>query len=70
MDSSAVLPPRPKRMIALLDPCRYVREAELAIANGDREKAIELVQRVYLAFDLCATWCHALRRTDPPERNN
>lgn len=39
---------------ALLDPQRYVREADRALANGHREEAIALVAKAYLAFDLLA----------------
>ena len=36
----------------LLDPQRYVRAADWALAMGRREDAIALISQAYLAFDL------------------
>ena len=36
----------------LLDPRRYVREADWALANGRRDDAIALIAQAYLAFDV------------------
>jgi hypothetical protein len=53
-------PPAPDReeeashasVASLLDPQRYLREADRALANGHRDDAIALVAKAYLAFDL------------------
>jgi hypothetical protein len=36
------------------DPCHYVREADQAVALGDRDKARAMIDCAYRAFDLCA----------------
>jgi hypothetical protein len=41
----------------LLDPCRFVREADQALAIGDRGQARDLIAQAYLAFDLCSAGC-------------
>jgi hypothetical protein len=41
----------------LLDPCRYVREADRALASGNRDQARDLIAQAYLAFDLCSASC-------------
>ena len=64
---------RNKRPVPLLDPCRFVRDADLALARGDREEAVLLIQQAYLAFDLCANWCCERVRAagkDRSERNS
>lgn len=38
--------------LVTLDPCRYVRQADLALRCGSREEAVALIERAYLAFDL------------------
>jgi hypothetical protein len=45
------------RRAPLLDPCRYVREADRALAVGDLSGAVALIAQAYLAFDLCSTDC-------------
>lgn len=45
------------RRTPLLDPCRYVREADRALAAGDLSGAKALITQAYLAFDLCSTSC-------------
>jgi hypothetical protein len=37
---------------SVLDPGRYVREADLALLYGSREEAVALIAKAYLAFDL------------------
>lgn len=37
---------------ALLDPRRYVRDADWALASGRRDDAIALIAQAYLAFDV------------------
>jgi hypothetical protein len=34
------------------EPWDYARQADLAMANGDRHAALEFVRRAYVAFDL------------------
>ena len=55
-----------------LDPCRYVREADLALLYGHREEAVALIAQAYLAFDLMAADCQRLRDQgrEWPERNS
>lgn len=48
----------------LLDPQRYLREADLALLYGSREDVIALIAQAYLAFDLAAAECHTLNRPD------
>jgi hypothetical protein len=43
------------------DPCRYVYEADQAVALGDRDKARAMIDHAYLAFDLCAAGCEQAR---------
>ena len=40
-----------------VDPCRYVRQADLALLNGSREEAVAMIAQAYLAFDLALTDC-------------
>ena len=40
-----------------LDPCHYVREADLALLYGSRELAVALIAQAYLAFDLMLADC-------------
>lgn len=56
----------------LLDPCRYVRAADRAIACGDHDEACGLIAQAYLAFDLCAAGCLQARAWDRElsERNS
>ena len=44
-----------------VDPCRYVREADLALLGGMREAAAALVAQAYLAFDIARADCEQLR---------
>ena len=46
---------------ALLDPHRYLREADLALLYGSREDAIALIAQAYLAFDLLAAECDTIK---------
>jgi hypothetical protein len=43
--------------LAAIDPCRYVRQADLALLSGDREEAVALIAQAYLAFDLMLADC-------------
>ena len=43
-----------------IDPCRYVREADLALLYGSREDAVALIAQAYLAFDLVLACCGEL----------
>jgi hypothetical protein len=43
-----------------VDPCRYVREADLALRSGRREEAVSLIGQAYLAFDLVRADCERL----------
>ncbi len=45
-----------------LDPWRYGREADEALARGDRREAAVLIEQAFLAFDLCAATCEQVRR--------
>ena len=38
--------------LSAVDPCRYVRQADLALLYGSREEAVALIAQAYLAFDL------------------
>jgi hypothetical protein len=42
------------RLASLLDPHRYLREADMALLYGSREDAVALIAQAYLAFDLRA----------------
>jgi hypothetical protein len=57
---------------ALLDPQRYLREADLALLYGGREDVIALIAQAYLAFDLLAAECSPLKSqgTARLERNS
>jgi hypothetical protein len=59
-------------LVSLLDPFRYVREADQALADGDRDRAQTLIARAYFAFDLCAAGCEHARARDreSSERNS
>lgn len=59
-------------LVSLLEPFRYVREADRAVARGDLDRARTLIARAYFAFDLCAADCeHARARdTESSERNS
>ncbi|HEY4891202.1 MAG TPA: hypothetical protein VII10_05825 [Reyranella sp.] len=46
------------RVAALLDPQRYLLEADLALLYGSREDVIALIAQAYLAFDLLAAECN------------
>jgi hypothetical protein len=41
----------------MIDPLHYVREADLALLNGNRDAAVALITKAYLAFDLMAADC-------------
>jgi hypothetical protein len=59
-------------LVSLLDPFRYVREADRALERGDRDHARTLIAQAYFAFDLCAAGCEQARARDRglSERNN
>jgi hypothetical protein len=42
---------------SVVDPCRYVRQADLALLHGSREKAVAMVAQTYRAFDLVLANC-------------
>ena len=50
-----------KGVMPLLDPCRYIREADEAMVTGDRDRVVALIRQAYLAFDLCSSWCEHAR---------
>lgn len=62
----------PSDVATLLDPQRYLREADLALLYGSREDVIALIAQAYLAFDLMAAECHSLncQDTEHSERNS
>jgi hypothetical protein len=43
--------------LSAVDPCRYVRQADLALLYGTREEAVAMIAQAYLAFDLVLTNC-------------
>jgi hypothetical protein len=49
---------------ALLDPHRYLRDADLAMLYGSREDAIALIAQAYLAFDLLTADCGRFNSED------
>lgn len=55
-----------------IDPCRYVREADLALLYGSREEAVALIAKAYFAFDLALAECDELRAQGKawPERSS
>ena len=58
--------------ITLIDPCGYVREADLALLYGSREEAVALIAMAYLAFDLLLADCEdvMVRRKVWPGRSS
>jgi hypothetical protein len=58
------------RLPFLLDPCRYVHEADQARQRGDHEAAVALIAQAYLAFDLCSAGCEHARGRGLSERNS
>jgi hypothetical protein len=40
-----------------VDPCRYARQADLALLDGSREEAMAMIAQAYLAFDLVRANC-------------
>jgi hypothetical protein len=46
--------------VSPLDPSRYVRQADLALINGDRDEAVALIAQAYLAFDLALAECEQI----------
>jgi hypothetical protein len=54
----------------LFDPYRYVRAADMAVADGDPDRAINLIEEAYMAFDLCLAGCtHAGCRDEVADGN-
>ena len=43
--------------LSAVDPCRYVRQADLALLYGSREEAVAMIAQAYLAFDLVLANC-------------
>jgi hypothetical protein len=43
--------------LSAVDPCRYVRQADLALLYGTREEAVAMIAQAYLAFDLVLANC-------------
>jgi hypothetical protein len=52
------------RLVSILDPYRYVQEADRALLRGDREQARSLISQAYQAFDLCAAGCEQAKTRD------
>ena len=48
----------------LFDPYRYVRAADMAVADGDPDRAINLIEEAYMVFDLCLAACTHARCRD------
>jgi hypothetical protein len=48
--------------LSAVDPCRYVRQADLALLYGSREEAMAMITQAYLAFDLVLTNCDDITR--------
>ena len=59
-------------IVSLLDPQRYVREADCALTNGRRDDSIALIAQAYLAFDLLNPGCGVTTRSAQakPERSS
>jgi hypothetical protein len=66
------LVPDDPRLVSLLDPYLYLRQADVALLQGNREQAITLITKIYLAFDLLAGGCDEFSEwgTIPRERSN
>jgi hypothetical protein len=60
------------RLVAQLDPYLFLLQADLAVEKGHRARAVELIARVYLAFDLLAAGDDEIseRGSIPRERSN
>ena len=43
--------------ISAVDPCRYVRQADIALLYGSRDEAVAMIALAYLAFDLVLANC-------------
>ncbi len=43
--------------VTLLDPYRYILEADQALCDGSRDNAVALIAQAYLAFDLLSADC-------------
>jgi hypothetical protein len=59
--------------VGVLDPYRFIREAEVAIISGNRKVAVALIAQAYFAFDLLAVDCNNAIKTPDialQERNN
>jgi hypothetical protein len=48
----------------LLEPSYFVRQADLALASGDRDAAISFVQKAYLAFGQSSGQCEDAKAWD------
>jgi len=44
--------PNESRLVSMIDPYLYLRQADRAVELGNRDQAVTLIARVYLAFDL------------------
>ena len=59
-----------RRSPDFLYPYRYVRAADMAVANGDPDRAINLIEDAYMAFDLClAGYTHTGYRDEVADGN-
>jgi hypothetical protein len=45
----------------MIDPYRYACEADRALARGDRNSALVLLDQAFLAYDLCGADCEQVR---------
>jgi hypothetical protein len=46
--------------VSPLDPARYVRQADLALIDGNRDEAVALIAQAYIAFDLALAECEQI----------
>ena len=72
MEFAYDLVPDEPRLASLLDPYLYLRQADVALLQGNREQAVKLIAKIYLAFDLLTGGCDEFSEwgTSPPERSN
>ena len=56
--------PDPAELTSLVEPYLYLRQADVALLQGNREQAIALIGRIYLAFDLLVAGCDEISDSD------